>query len=549
MTHDTIVVLGVPLDNLSFSDTLTAIFAMLDDYKRDQRPRLLATVNVDFIVNTLSWKCNKPRHPELLDILRRADLVVADGMPVVWASKFLGTPLRERVAGSDLVPALAAATRSRPLSCYFLGGRGDIAARAAQILQEKYPNLHIAGVDASFVHVAGEALWDAPETDQVIVDKINQSHPDILFIALGNPKQEIWFDRNRFRLQVPVSIGVGGTFEFIVGTVPRAPLWMQKAGLEWVHRIIQDPWRLWKRYLVDFYKFGLLILPSILNYRLSRWWRRVPSPQSRSDHRLQLTATVSPAAELLHVVTLPPRLDAMQVHQVRGEVEAALQSSQELVLDFFQVTFLDSSGLGQLIKSWRQAQERGKGFFLINVNQTAKRFFELNRLWDIFRDLTYSNIEEMTAALKQQKDLPSFNFPIEPRPYYFLLSLKGRLDAAAMAALDLPAILQKLNSAHVIINLDHLTFVDSSGLSFFLKIQRHVVGAGKSCYLCGMTPNVQQIFLITRLNQLFNITPDITSSEQSLGIDYASNYSTLSEDRRIIPAGRVGSGSIIAGSQ
>jgi N-acetylglucosaminyldiphosphoundecaprenol N-acetyl-beta-D-mannosaminyltransferase len=527
MTHDTIIVLGVPLDSLNFAETVTAIFAMLDDYKLDKRPRLVATANVDFIVNTLTWRCNKTRHPELLDILRRADLVVADGMPVVWASKFLGTPLKERVAGSDLVPGLAAATKSRPLSIYFLGGREDIGSRAAGLLQEKYPNLRIAGVDSPFVHIDGEALGDSLETDRTIVDRINRSHPDILFIALGNPKQEIWFNRNRFRLQVPVSIGVGGTFEFVAGTVKRAPRWMQKSGLEWVHRIIQDPWRLWKRYLVDFYKFGLLLLPAIFNYRFSRWRQRAFNPQ-RTDRNVNSPLPIKLDAEIFRVISLPPKLDATQITNIRKEFDAALESSQDLILDFSQVVFIDSSGLGQLIKCWRQSQTKTKGFFLISVDQKVKRFFELNRLWDLFRDLTYDNIEEISGASNRLKTLPAFYFIIETRPQYTLLTLNGRLDAAAMAKLDVSSLLPRVGSDHVIINLANLDFVDSSGLSLFLKIHKHSIGAGKSCILCGMTPVVRQIFLITRLNQLFAITPDIVSSEQSLRIDYANYYSALS---------------------
>jgi exopolysaccharide biosynthesis WecB/TagA/CpsF family protein len=187
------------------------------------------------------------RHPELLDILRRADLVTADGMPIVWTSKLLGVPLKDRVTGADLVPKLTQEAARRQKSIYFLGGRGDVGRQAADLLKKRYPNLKVAGTDAPFVHTEGAALSEAEEEDQAIVERINRSGADILLIGFGNPKQEIWFDRNRNRLKVPVSIGIGGTYEFIVGSVARAPVWMQKTGLEWVFRITQDPWRLWNR--------------------------------------------------------------------------------------------------------------------------------------------------------------------------------------------------------------------------------------------------------------------------------------------------------------
>ncbi len=120
------------------------------------------------------------------------------------------------------------------------------------------------------MHVEGETIADADETDMAIVERINRSGADILLIGFGNPKQEIWFDRNRNRLSVPVSIGIGGTYEFIIESVARAPRWMQQTGLEWVFRIAQDPGRLWKRYFVGFFKFGVMIWPAILHQQYKR---------------------------------------------------------------------------------------------------------------------------------------------------------------------------------------------------------------------------------------------------------------------------------------
>lgn len=270
MTGETVVVLGIPIDNLSMDEAIAAIFSMVDAYQVDHRPRLVATVNVDFVVNTLTWRLGKVQHPELLDILRRADLVTADGMPVVLTSKLMGTPLKERVTGADMVPRLAMEAARRGKSIYFLGGRGDSAAQAASKLQREYPGFRIAGIDSPHVYVEGTELADFEEFDQPIIERISAAGPDILLIAFGNPKQEVWFNRNRPRLEAAVSIGVGGTFEFITGTVRRAPVWVQRAGLEWAFRITQDPGRLWKRYFVGFFKFGLMIWPAVLYDRYRR---------------------------------------------------------------------------------------------------------------------------------------------------------------------------------------------------------------------------------------------------------------------------------------
>ncbi len=526
MHGETIVILGIPFDNVSFDETIETIFAMIDRFREDKRPRLVATANVDFLVNTLTWRASRPRHPELLDILRRADLVVADGMPIVWASRWLGAPLKERVAGSDLVPALAAASQTRPFACYFLGGREGVGARAAGLLQEKYPHFQVVGVDAPFIHVVGEALHDALESDEAIVEKINRAQPDILFVALGNPKQEVWFNRNRFRLQVPVTIGVGGTFEFVAGTVKRAPVWMQRLGLEWLHRILQDPWRLWKRYLVDAYSFGFMLLPLLLHDRWQRWRQRRRRSQEPAPD-LQALPGAAAAGELLRVITLPRRLDstvAGQLQEIWRELETA---PQDVVLDFAEVEFIDSTGMGQLIKGWRQAQNRQQGFFLLRVDQRVQRFLALNRLWDVMQPLAFADLEQLLAVLKERRSLPPFSFTLEHRPQYLLLRLYGRLDAAALAHLAIPDLLARLAGQHIIVQLAELHFIDSSGVALLLKIHRQAAQQGKSCVLCGLHATVRQVFVVTRLDRFFAITPDLESSERSLRLSYAHHSATL----------------------
>jgi exopolysaccharide biosynthesis WecB/TagA/CpsF family protein len=271
MTGENVVILGIPFDNLDLNQAVDRIFELVEDYSQDNRPRLVATVNVDFLVNTHSWRLNRTRHPELLEILRNADLVTADGMPIVWASGLMGRRLKQRVSGSDLVPKIAEEAVQRKKSIYFLGGREDIAEKAANTLKLKFPDLIISGVFSPIVRVEGRELLWAERDDLPIVEIINNSRPDILLIGFGNPKQELWFHRNQSKLNVPVSIGIGGTYEFVAGTVSRAPDWMQNSGLEWLYRLSQDPKRLFRRYFIDFFKYASNVLPLILYYRYLKW--------------------------------------------------------------------------------------------------------------------------------------------------------------------------------------------------------------------------------------------------------------------------------------
>lgn len=259
-------ILGIPIHNVGLDEAVRTIIKRVDDYSLNPIPRYVATANVDFLVNTLSWIPGKIKHQELYQALIMADLVTADGMPIVWLSALLGKRLKERVTGADLVPKLAAAASAKELSLFLLGGREGVGEKAAKKLLTQNPGLKIAGCLSPKISLK--------ETDSKVIDQINQSKADILLLALGNPKQEIWFQRNKHLIKVPVSIGVGGTYEFIAGTVSRSPKWMQKSGLEWVYRLYQEPKRLWKRYCLGITKFsflaGLFILSEIFNKNFDR---------------------------------------------------------------------------------------------------------------------------------------------------------------------------------------------------------------------------------------------------------------------------------------
>jgi N-acetylglucosaminyldiphosphoundecaprenol N-acetyl-beta-D-mannosaminyltransferase len=515
MISETIVILGIPVDNLTMDETVERIFSMIEAYQDDKRARQVATVNVDFVVNTLTWRLGRIRHPELLDILRRADLVTADGMPLVVISKLLGSPLKGRVTGSDLMPRLAERAAQRGKSLYFLGGREEVGKRAAALLRERYPNLLIAGIDSPFVYIEGENLADAEEVDREIIERVNAARPDILLIAFGNPKQEVWFNRNRNRLQVPVSIGIGGTFEFIAGSVRRAPVWMQRTGLEWIFRIIQDPGRLWKRYLVGFFKFGLMVWPAILYYRYKRLWYQL----FRIKDALPPEVTeqgAAPARGYPNVVALPGRLDHAALERVSVEADRALAQSSNVILDFGQVSFIDSTGLGFLIRTLRRAEREGCELYLVGITPKVRRFFELNRTWDLFKERKREQLEEVLAELGEGHKLPLFYYVVTHKPEFSVLGLSGRLDAQQMAGLNMAELMSTIGGRNCILNLSQLNFVDSSGLIFFFKIQKLLVNSGKRCVLCALTDNVKQLFRLTKLNLLFRIAPDLASAQQML---------------------------------
>lgn len=508
---ETIVILGIPVDNLTMNMAVNRIFSMVDDFAVDGRARLVATVNVDFLVNTHAWLRKHIRHPELLDILRRADMVTADGMPIVWASKLLGTPLKERVTGADLVPRLAEEASKRKKTIFFLGGRGDVGRRAADLLKERYPGFEVAGVDSPFVHVEGEALLETEAADEEIVERINRSKADILLLAFGNPKQEIWFERNRLRLNVPVSIGIGGTYEFIVGSVARAPEWMRKSGTEWMFRIAQDPKRLIKRYLTGFFKLGFMIWPALLHYRYQalRYKQLHPSQPDRQAAELRAVSGD------MKVINFPDRVDALFVKQHGEKMENAIGEAAFMALDFSLTHFIDSSGLGLIVKLWKRGAETKTGIYFTGIHGAVIHFFKLTRLWDLFSKKAYDNLDHLLGNLDREKLLPPFFMVVaEETPRMVVLRLSGRLDGVQMAKIHMDAVIENMGDRNAVFDLSGLEFVDGSGIFFFLKIRKALAQKGKTCVLSNVSENVLQIFRISKLVHLFNLAPDVETAKQ-----------------------------------
>ena len=234
----TVRVGGVGFSNVTMKQTLSMILLMI---QKSQTPHHIVTGNLDHL-------CILETDHEFRNAYATASLVLADGMPIVWLSKLVRSQsqpaLPERVAGSDLFWELGKLSQSNGVRIFLLGGKPGAADGAKEKLLEMYPDCEICGT-----YCPSFADFDSSEVQDEIVRKVRSASPDILMVAFGAPKQEKWILANKHRLGVPVSIGVGGSFEMACGFSKRAPKIMQELGLEWAFRLLQDPARLYERYI------------------------------------------------------------------------------------------------------------------------------------------------------------------------------------------------------------------------------------------------------------------------------------------------------------
>jgi N-acetylglucosaminyldiphosphoundecaprenol N-acetyl-beta-D-mannosaminyltransferase len=203
-------------------------------------------------VNCILWAHKDER---LRQIYNSADLTTADGVPLIWASKLLGSPIRGRVTGLDLLPEFSNKAADKGFRFFFLGAAEGVAIKLANHLKEINPGLNITG---TYSPPFADRFTD--EENEKMIAMINQSNADMLWVSLTAPKQDFWIAEHFDRLNVSIAIGVGAAFDVVAGNIKRSPKWMQNAGLEWFYRLIQEPRRLSKRYLVEAPQFIPLLL-------------------------------------------------------------------------------------------------------------------------------------------------------------------------------------------------------------------------------------------------------------------------------------------------
>ena len=242
--------MNIEIDNLTMKEALKKI----DELIKENKNAYVVTPNVDHIIQI-------ERGGELSEAYKYADLILTDGKPLIWISKWYGTPIKEKISGSDLFPRLCKLASKRNYKMFFLGAADGVAAKAAVNLSKRFPGLQVVGT------YSPPFGFESNETEiEKIKKMIGDTKPHILIVGLGCPKQELFILHHKDELGVPISLGLGASLDFEAGNIKRAPKWMANHGFEWLYRITQDPKRLAKRYLIDDRK----ILKLAIKYKKSK---------------------------------------------------------------------------------------------------------------------------------------------------------------------------------------------------------------------------------------------------------------------------------------
>ena len=248
--QDKVKILGVNIDNITEEEAAEKTKELIE--KSNKSCKLIVAPNVEFIMQAQKDK-------EFFDILQTAELATPDSVGVILAGKLQKKPFKQRIPGQAYFRKILETAEKEGWTVYLLGGKGDIPQRAKQNVEKLYPKLKIVGYHEGYFE---------EDTEEVVIEEINKLKPNILFVALGAPRQEKWIAKHRKELKVDVAAGQGGTFDYEAGNIKRAPKWIQKIGMEWLWRLILQPSRIKRMIVLPFYLFKIIFTKDITK---SRW--------------------------------------------------------------------------------------------------------------------------------------------------------------------------------------------------------------------------------------------------------------------------------------
>ena len=469
-----IAILGVPFDNLTTTEASELITRMV----QSRRPHYLVTADVDFLVQA-------QKDIELRRILFDAHVVLCEGTALVWASRWLGNPLPERVAGSDLVPLVLRVAEAKQFRVFLLGATHESATQAVASLKAKYPNLPLVG------HYSPPFQKLLEMDHEEITRRIVGARPDLLFVSFGCPKQEKWIAMHYRSLGAPVCVGVGAKFDFLEVHMLSAPRWMQSTGTEWIFRRLQEPRRLFARYASRLWVFGRGIV--------AQWWRlqfRVPKLRAQVSTPVQTEAS-------WQCVRLPPRFDMQAVRDDALLVDQLLADGRDCLLDLSAVEFIDSTGVGLLIRLQKKVHDSDKQLVLLAPSANVQRALELMQLQSFFAAAPdIASARELIATRNREA-----NMPATPRTAAALNPLvwQGEVTAANSARVwsRTQAHVLALTAARrdVVIDLSAVRFLDSTGAGLMARARKLAQREGGQLTFANPTPAVLNVLRLARLEE------------------------------------------------
>ncbi len=534
MNSDSIVILGVPVDNLNEEEAISRLFSMARAYDEDGRPRIAVAVTAETIIRLRASANKKPAGEThllenggfLINTLRNADLMIPVGLPVAWASRILGIKLKKRIS--------AAGFFTHFLETAFLAGKSTLLLQKSPPGKQysktglRYGGFFLTRPEPYTLHGGVIHAQDLPDISrstasppgavslESIHEYVNSAGVDFLIIDINHPNQAAWFEQSKNRIHVPVILLVSGT-----GEIHRAAGKTRYTGGRTAAQ--GGPCAEKKSLSTGFVKplyhhyvqLGLLVLPLVIYqkynqavFSLRHQPSTIPSIKSASPKTMRGLS--------IKIISMPDPLDASVTEDIRAKIRKMSQIAPKIVLDFSRVNFMDSSGLGLLMGLCRASSAENRETFLTGVKPKIYHFFRLTKTIDFFEDRIMQSPFDVVETIKERASSSSFYYLSLIRSNAVILNLYGKLDAGELMDINAEILLDQVSGKDAIINLTDLAFMDSAGIRFLVKLHRHVSGGDGIFIICGMQGKVRKLFSIVGLDRLFIMENDLASAELTL---------------------------------
>lgn len=490
-----ILLLGLPVDRIEPGDLESHIERLIEASINDKQTKFATTITALFLGKLSGFILNNRFMPQVVSTLRQADFIGIDSKELQLLAKLLGNNVESLVRPEDLLLASSSLLKKYNQSIFLLGWNEELTKTTAESLKMDFPGLKIAGVAAPSIYTKGAEINESIQTDDVIIDLINEARPTILALSLGHPKLEIWLERVKDRIQVPLIIGVGGSFErYLAQRQGKAPI-----------NTFKFSYAKWKQKTQSFLRYCFWIPPLIAFNMFNHLVYEFITKRFQKEPVVRPYLFIS-KKETIYIAPFPPFVNrASWENQLKAMDEAF--EYDNIVLDFEYVRHINPSGMGLLHAIWLRMRDKNKNLFFIGINGDIRCLLKLNGAWDMIAASVKNGADEVLQSLSINAEDNLLNkrifLSIDQLENQTVLSFFGRLqtyDVEAASGFQLEPL---LSGRSLIVNLDHCSSINNLGFGFLLSLREHQKRQGKSLAIEKASHFVKKQFKYFQLDSLF----------------------------------------------
>ncbi len=494
-TPNKILLLGIPVDRIERGELESNIERLIESSLNDKQTKFATTITALFLGKLSGFVLNDRTMPEVVSSLRHADFIGIHSKELQLIAKLLGNNVETLVSPEELLLASASLLGKYKQSMFLLGWNKDLTENIAQTLKIDFPGLKIAGIEAPGIDTKGLGLNESIQADDAIIEMINEAGPTILALSLGHPKLEIWLERIKDRLKIPLIIGVGGSFERYLA---------RKEGKPSSQRSLVS-WQKWKQKTTSFLHYCFW-LPPLLAFNMFNHLA-----YNFIFKKFQKAPIVRPylflsKKESIYIAPFPPFVNRASWEGQLKAMDEAFEHDN-IVLDFEAVRHINPSGMGLLHAIWRRMRGKNKNLFYIGINGDIRCLLKLNGAWDMIEESVKEGADEVLESLSINTEDNLLDkrifLSIDQSENQTTLSFFGRIQSYNMEEASGFQLEPLLDGRNLIVNLDHCTSINNLGFGFLLNLREHQKRQGKSLVIENVSPFAKNQFKYYQLDSYF----------------------------------------------